>query len=82
MFVYTQSCPDFNGVMVFNATFKNISAILWQSVLLVEETRVPRENHWPGTSHRQTLSQTVVSSKPHLSRIRTHISDDRHWLHM
>jgi hypothetical protein len=45
MFVYTQSCPDFNGVMVFNATFKNISAILWRSVLLVEETRVPRENH-------------------------------------
>jgi hypothetical protein len=25
--------------MVFNATFNNISVILWQSVLLVEETR-------------------------------------------
>jgi len=25
-------------VMVFNATFKNISAISWQSVLWVEET--------------------------------------------
>ena len=25
--------------MVFNGTFNNISAILWQSVLLVEETR-------------------------------------------
>jgi hypothetical protein len=25
-------------VMVFNATFNNISVILWQSVLLVEET--------------------------------------------
>ena len=24
--------------MVFNATFNNISVILWQSVLLVEET--------------------------------------------
>jgi hypothetical protein len=24
--------------MVFNATFNNISAILWQSVLLVEKT--------------------------------------------
>ncbi len=24
-------------VMVFNATFNNISALLWQSVLLVEE---------------------------------------------
>jgi hypothetical protein len=26
--------------MVLNATFNNISVILWQSVLLVEETRV------------------------------------------
>ena len=31
--------------MVFNATFNNISVILWLSVLLVEETRVPGENH-------------------------------------
>jgi hypothetical protein len=31
--------------MVFNTTFKNISVISWQSVLLVEETGVPRENH-------------------------------------
>jgi len=29
--------------MVFNTTFNNISAISWQSVLLVEETGVPRE---------------------------------------
>jgi hypothetical protein len=27
--------------MVFNAHFNNISVILWQSVLLVEETAVP-----------------------------------------
>jgi hypothetical protein len=33
------------GFMVFNATFNNISDISWQSVLLVEETGVPRENH-------------------------------------
>jgi hypothetical protein len=31
-------------VMVFNVNFNNISAISWQSVLLVEETRVPGEN--------------------------------------
>jgi hypothetical protein len=37
--------------MVFNATFNNISAILWQSILLVEETGVPGENHRPGPSH-------------------------------
>jgi len=30
--------------MAFNATFNNISVISWRSVLLVEETRVPREN--------------------------------------
>ena len=29
--------------MMFNATFNNISAILWQSVLLVEETGVPEK---------------------------------------
>jgi hypothetical protein len=32
-------------VMVFNATFNNISVILWWSVLLVDETGVPEENH-------------------------------------
>ena len=37
--------------MVFNATFQNISVVSWQSVLLVEETRVPGENHRPVASH-------------------------------
>ena len=32
-------------MMVFNATFNNISAISGRSVLLVEETGVPGENH-------------------------------------
>jgi hypothetical protein len=31
--------------MVFNSTFNNILVILWLSVLLVEETRVPGETH-------------------------------------
>ena len=30
--------------MMLNATFNNISVILWQSVLLVEETGVSGEN--------------------------------------
>ena len=38
-------------VMVFNATFNNISAISWQSFVLVEETGVPGENHRPVASH-------------------------------
>jgi hypothetical protein len=29
------------GVIVFNATFNNISVISWRSLLLVKETRVP-----------------------------------------
>jgi hypothetical protein len=47
-------------VMVFNVTFNNISVMSWKSVLLVEEARVHRENHWPVTSHWQTLSYNVV----------------------
>jgi len=46
--------------MVFNATFNNISGISWWSVLLVEETGVPKENHRPVASHRQTLLHNVV----------------------
>ena len=38
-------------VMVFNTTFNNISVILWQSVLLVQETEVPGENYKPAASH-------------------------------
>jgi hypothetical protein len=36
--------------MVFNATFNIISVISWRSVLLVEETGVPGENHRPAES--------------------------------
>jgi hypothetical protein len=50
---------------VFNVTFINISAILWRSVLLVEEARVPGENHRTVANHCQTLSyNSVVSSTP------------------
>ena len=37
--------------VVFNVTFNNISVLSWRSVLLVEETRGPRENHRPVASH-------------------------------
>ena len=51
---YNTWCPDNvilhnYRVMVFNATFNNISAISWGSVLLVEETRVLGENQWQVT---------------------------------
>jgi len=38
-------------VKVFNTTFNNISVTSWQSVLLVGETGVPRENNRPDASH-------------------------------
>ena len=47
--------------MLINATFNNISAISWRSVLLVEGTG---ENHRPAASHWQTLPHNVVSSTP------------------
>ena len=65
-------------VMVFNATFNNISNISWQSVLLVEETRVP-EKTLDLLHVTDNLYHNVVSSIPRLSRIGTHnISGDRH----
>jgi hypothetical protein len=42
--------------MAFNATFNKIS------VILVSETGLPEENHWPVASHWQTLSHNVVLS--------------------
>jgi len=37
--------------MVGDTTLNNISVISWLSVLLVEESAVPGENHWPVTRH-------------------------------
>jgi hypothetical protein len=54
---WTSGCIHYLiGFMVFNATFYNISVIMWLSVLLVEETGVPVENHQPVASDWQTLS--------------------------
>ena len=52
--------------MVFNVTFNNISAISWQSVLLVEETGITEENHRPvassATPYHKSQSTDVRSS--------------------
>ena len=64
-------------VGVFNATFNNISVISWQSALLVEETRVLRENHRPATNHWQTLSHYVGSSTP--CHVRISSKSQRYW---
>ena len=68
------------GFMVFNTTFNNISVISWWSVLLVEETRVPGENHRHVASHWLTLSHNVASSTP-LHERGSNFCGDRHWLH-
>ena len=60
------------GCGVYNPTFNNISAISWQSALLMEETGVPEENHRPAANHWQTVSHNIVSSTPRLSGVRTH----------
>ena len=45
------------SVVVVNATFNNISVISWQSILLVEETGGPGENHRKSLTN---LSHNVV----------------------
>jgi hypothetical protein len=52
--------------MVFNATFKNISFISWWSVLLVEETGVPRENHQPVADHLYHIRVVYSTQYRHL----------------
>ena len=42
---FTMTMRDSVNVLMFNASFNNISIISWQSVLLVGETGVPREHH-------------------------------------
>ena len=76
IYITVKHSQDSVCLMVFNATFNNISVILWRSVLLVEETGGTRENHRPAASHWQTLSHNVLHLT--LIEIRTH---DRHWLH-
>jgi hypothetical protein len=55
-------------VIVFNATFNNISVISWRSFSLVQETAdLPQV-----TEKLYTLSHNAVSSTPRLNGIRTH----------
>ena len=66
---YENSLHEYNvRVVVFYATFNNISVRSWQSVLFVEETGGPGDNYRPVATDLQTLSHTVVSSAPRHSK--------------
>ena len=50
-------------------TFNNISVTSWGSVLFVEETRAPRENHQSVTSHSHTIALVNISpAKIHIQK--------------
>jgi len=46
---------------VFNATFNNIAAISWRPALVVQEARVPGDNHRPWASNWYTLSLAAAN---------------------
>jgi len=52
--------------MVFNATFNNISVILWLSVLVVAETGVPGENLSQVTDKLNVLKSYMIICPNHL----------------
>ena len=57
---YDKRFNDFD-FWCFNATFTNISAILWRPVLVVEEAGVHGENHRPWASNWQALLLAAAS---------------------
>ena len=64
---------------MFNDTFNNISVISWRSVLLVEETRVPKKTTELSPDTGKHYEIMLYRLHPAISGIRTHnFSGDRY----
>jgi hypothetical protein len=60
--------------MVFSTTFNNISIILWQSVLLAEETGVHGENLYTAAN----FINVVLGTPHHEWNLNSQLSGDRY----
>jgi hypothetical protein len=60
--LHPRSSILFVCLMVLNATFNNILAMSWRSVLLVEETGGPGENHRPVANYGQLYYVMLYTS--------------------
>ena len=74
MFDYIQCLKLNSRLMVFKTIYNNISVISCLSVLLLEETGVPRKDHKPAASPDKLTWHKDVSSTPH------HEQDLNSWL--
>jgi hypothetical protein len=64
----------------FNASFSNISAISWRPVLVVEQVRVPGENHRPWASNWFGIFKLFYWSIESLCYLQTNYQIEKIWL--